>query len=372
MNRRILFAIHGPADPRTAVFFTVSKRAEFLRALGDEVDVVSPADFNAGKWPRVHPILLPLELAARKLGRYDAVIFHSYLAWAHAAKFFAVGRRPASIVAFHGLEPLYHAAVAAELARTNERLSGRFQLLHTTVLPKLLRLACRRADGVFCLNALEREFIVSNDWAEPGRVSVLPNGVGGHLLTAERTYEPVARRLLFTGQWLRAKGTRYLADAFASLARSDSDVELTCLGTAASADTVLRDFDPSLHGRIRVLPRVGPAELAAELGRADLFVFPSLSEGFSGALLEALASGLPVIATPAGAAPELLAHGVSGMVVPFADAAAIAAAAKSLLGDRARREAFGAAARCTAASYEWNAVNRSFADAVDRVVRRVA
>ena len=333
MSLRILFAIHGPADARTAVFLTVSKRADYLRGAGHHVDIVSPADFAVGTWSRLQPVLLPLELAARgRLRDYDVVVFHSYLAWAHAAAALGGRRRPAAIVAFHGLEPLYHAAVSGELARTGERVSGRFQLLHSTIVPKLLRLACRRADGVFCLNAQERSFLLANGWAEPARVSVLPNGVDAELLALPRCHRPLARRLLFTGQWLRAKGIGYLADAFTRIARSYPDVELTCVGTGAGSDVVFRDFDPALHGRLRVLPRVNRSELAAELARADVFLFPSLSEGFSGALLEAMASGLPVVATPAGAAPDLLQQDVTGLVVPFADAAALADAASAAAG----------------------------------------
>ncbi len=373
MSLRILFAIHGPADARTAVFLTVSKRADYLRGAGHHVDIVSPADFAVGTWSRLQPILLPLELATRgRLRDYDVVVFHSYLAWAHAAAALGGRRRPAAIVAFHGLEPLYHAAVSSELARTGERVSGRFQFLHSTIVPKLLRLACRRADGVFCLNAQERSFLLANGWAEPARVSVLPNGVDAELLAPPRCHRPLARRLIFTGQWLRAKGIRYLADAFTRIASRYPDVELTCVGTGAGSDVVFRDFDPALHGRLRVLPRVGRSELAAELARADVFLFPSLSEGFSGALLEAMASGLPVVATPAGAAPDLLQQDVTGIVVPFADAGALADAASALLDDRPRREALGAAARRIATTYEWDAVNAAFAAQIERVVAGIA
>ena len=118
-----------------------------------------------------------------------------------------------------------------------------------------------------------------------------------------RIYAARASRLLFTGQWLRAKGIRYLVHAFESLASRHPAIELTCLGTGARA---------TLCGAIRTIgaragagvARVNREELAEELNRADIFVFPSLSEGFSGALLEAMASALPVVATAAGAAAD--------------------------------------------------------------------
>jgi glycosyltransferase involved in cell wall biosynthesis len=363
MNMNVLFAIHGPADPATAVYSNASVRASYLRALGHTVDIVSPADFATGRWPRVQPLLLPISLASHELARYDVVVFHSYLAWAHQlrAPRRAPGRTPSTVVVFHGLEPLYHSAVRAELARTGERLSGRFGLLHETVMPHLLKLACRRADRVLCLNSREKSYLLANGWSTPDRVAMVPNGVSRRLLLQPRIHRPKATRILFTAQWLRAKGIRYLTQAFAAIAAQFPETELVCVGTGASAETVRGAFDPSVRERVTVLPRVNAAALAAELARADLFMFPSLSEGFSSALLEALASGLPVIATPAGAAPDLLTDGVNALLVPFADATALVQAASRLITDENLRRTLGAAARETAACYEWDVANRAFA-----------
>ena len=300
MSLRILFAIHGPADPRTGVYLTVSRRADALRARGHTVDIVTPADLPFGTWSRLQPLLLPIGLASRDLTRYDVVVFHSHLAWTHAL-FRARGRgQPATVVTFHGLEPLYHAALGAELARTGERLSRRFHLLHRVVVPRLLRLASRRADRVVCLNTQERDFVTTNGWADPARVVVLPNGVERELFVERTSYAARGQRLLFTGQWLRAKGITYLARAFEVVASTYPEAELTCVGTGAPAGTVLADFAAGVRDRVRVLPSVDRGGLSAALARADVFVFPSLSEGFSGALLEAMAAALPIVATPVG------------------------------------------------------------------------
>jgi glycosyltransferase involved in cell wall biosynthesis len=113
-----------------------------------------------------------------------------------------------------------------------------------------------------------------------------------------------------------------------------------------------------------VLPRVGRAELSQELARAEMFVFPSLSEGFGSALLEAMAAALPVVSTPVGGAPDLLVHGRNGSIVPCGDGTALAAAMSALLDDPARRRKFGEAAQATARGYVWDAVNARFADEI--------
>lgn len=362
MTKRVLFAIHGPADPATAVFNNVSHRARYLRALGHTVDVVTPADLPAGRWARIQPLLLPVALASHGLARYDVVIFHSYLGWAYLL---GAGRRngsgPATVIVFHGLEPLYLSAVRTELARTGERLSRRFEALHGRVVPRLLKLACRRADRVLCLNSREQSFLVSQRWAAPERVAVVSNGVSRGLLQRSRTYASRGARILCIAQWLRAKGIRYLTRAFEGIAAASPAAELVCVGTGASADTVREAFDPSVRIRVTVLPRVDADTIAEELARADLFVLPSLSEGSSGALLEALASGLPVVTTPAGVVPDMLTDGVNALIVPFADASALESAMRRLLSDEGLRRSLGTAARETAARCEWDAANREFA-----------
>jgi len=118
---------------------------------------------------------------------------------------------------------------------------------------------------------------------------------------------------------------------------------------------------------VSVLPRFTREQLVDELARADLFMFPSLSEGFSGALLEAMASGLPIVTTPAGAAPDLLTDGVNAVFAPFADAEVLAERAAALIPDRARRQALGAGARDTARQYTWQLSNEKLESEIMRV-----
>ena len=91
-----------------------------------------------------------------------------------------------------------------------------------------------------------------------------------------------------------------------------------------------------------------PPERDALLAEAGVFVLPSLSEGMPIALLEAMASGLPVVATKVGAVPDLLDDGVDGLLVEPGDPAALASALAGVVGDAERRVALGAAARARA------------------------
>jgi glycosyltransferase involved in cell wall biosynthesis len=368
MNMRVLFAIHGPADERTAVYRSVHHRVEGLRERGHEADLLAAGDLRGRGPARLDPLLLAPALSRRRLARYDAVVFHSHLGWAfHAARpWLDPERRVVTITSFHGLEPIYYQTLDRELARRGERLSTRYRLLHGHVVPRLLRFSCRQSDAVFCLNTPEAEYLTAHGWAAPERIYRLPNGVESECFM-DRAPAARVRRLLFVGQWLPAKGTRDLVEAFAALADS-ADLELACVGTGAPEARVLADFPEAVRGRVRVRPGVDRGALHAELAHADLFVFPSLSEGFSNALLEAMAAGLPIVATPVGAAVDLLRDGVNAAVVPAADPAALTARIESLLPHREVRGALGLAAQVTARDYETRRVDEQFVQQLMRVM----
>jgi len=368
VNMRVLFAIHSPADERTAVYRAVQHRVEALRERGHQADLLAAGDLRGRGPARLDPLLLAPALSRRRLARYDAVVFHSHLGWAfHAARpWLDPDRRVVTITSFHGLEPIYYAALARERARYGEQLSARFRLLHGHVVPRLLRFSCRQSDAVFCLNSNEAHYLTANGWAAPERIYRLTNGVESECFM-DRAPAARVRRLLFVGQWLPAKGTRDLVEAFTSLA-GRADLELACVGTGAPEAQVLADFPEAVRGRIRIRPRVDRSALHAELAHADLFVFPSLSEGFSNALLEAMAAGLPVVATPVGAAVDLLRDGVNAAVVPAADAPALTARIESLLPHADVREALGRAAQATAREYEMHRVDEHFVDRMMHVM----
>lgn len=359
---RILFVLHTPKDPRTAVFNHVAERAAHLASLGHEVEVLAPEDFPAlrHRHPRWLPLLFP-EAVARRLRRLrrrgavpDLVVFHSYTGWVHHLLGGGRGRPPGarSITQFHGLEPLHYRALVAEAARAGEPVSMRFRLFHGLLLPRLIGVSCRRSDHVLCLNRREQDEIVRRRWAAPARVTVLRNSVAAELFI-DRVESRQPRRLLFLGQWLDTKGVRYLARAFATLAAERPGLELVCLGTRMPAEVVAAGLATPVAARVMVVAEASREEVLAHLAAADLFVFPTLSEGSSLALLEAMAAGLAIVTTPVGAAPDLLVDGESVLFVRPADATAIVTAVSRLLDDAELCRRLGRAARRAAESSSW-------------------
>ncbi len=344
---RVLFILHTPRLPNTSVYQEYERRIAYLENAGHEAVVLTPQDFPGIR--RCHsrwlPLTYPFSVAwflLRKGRGYDLVSFHSYAGWVVnlLRRRVPAYRHLKTVTSFQGLEPLYYEALKAETEKTGRHLTLRFRLIHGSLLPQLMRLSCRRSDRVICLNQKEASYLTENRWADSSKIFILPHGASSIFFIC-REYREKARRLLFVGQWELRKGIRYLVETFCSLAYKDPELELWCVGTMRGPEQVLEAFPEEVHGRIVVHPRVDQQELLTVYQQADLFLFPTLFEGRSTALLEAMAAALPIVTTPTGAAPDLLEQEVNALLVAEADASALTAAVRRLIDDQPLRRRLG-------------------------------
>jgi glycosyltransferase involved in cell wall biosynthesis len=180
-------------------------------------------------------------------------------------------------------------------------------------------------------------------------------------------------RLLFLGSLTPRKGVLALVRAMAAVSSratltlvgpADRDLAYAAAVRAAIAGSPARD-------RIRVTGTLPDAGVAAALASHDLFVLPSLHEGFGIAIAEALAHGLGVIATTAGAIPEVVRDGREAILVPPGDERALAAALARAVDDAVLRAAMQAAAIVRARALpRWKDTQREFAEALRSAAER--
>jgi glycosyltransferase involved in cell wall biosynthesis len=198
------------------------------------------------------------------------------------------------------------------------------------------------------------------------RITVALPGSERRPAASRRKSETVA--LLAVGSLVRRKGYDVLLAALARL--QDLAWRLTIAGdrTRSPATAAALDADISrlgLDARIALAGAVSDAELEALHADADLFVLASRFEGYGMAFAAAIAHGLPVIGTTAGAIPETVPAG-AGVLVPPDDVDALAVALRRLIGDATERERLGAAARAAAAQLPtWRQSAELFARAVE-------
>lgn len=144
-----------------------------------------------------------------------------------------------------------------------------------------------------------------------------------------------------------AKGLNYLLEAIPQVQKHYPATRFTVYGAGELRQSLLDDADQlGLDGAsIFVGPFTSREELAQIMAQTDLFVLPSLLEGQPLALVEAMAYGCPIVATPVGGIPELIQDGVNGLLCPPKDAAGLAAKLCLLIADPVLRQQLGAAAR---------------------------
>jgi colanic acid/amylovoran biosynthesis glycosyltransferase len=158
--------------------------------------------------------------------------------------------------------------------------------------------------------------------------------------------------VLCVGTLHEVKGQRYLVEACRLLAEAGVDLTCTFVGDGPDRAALARRIQAAgLEGRIVLAGRRTRAELVEHLRAAHVLVAPSVPtsegkrEGIPVVLMEAMASGIPVVASGISGIPELVEEGVSGLLVPPRDPRAVADALGRLLDDAPLRQQLGAAGR---------------------------
>ncbi len=164
--------------------------------------------------------------------------------------------------------------------------------------------------------------------------------------------------VLWLGTVSLRKGIPYLLEAARQLQHKPVDVVVA--GAVQISDDAVRSAPPNVRFTGRVLRRDAPTVYRS----ADLFVLPTISDSFALTQVEAMAHGLPVIATPR--CGRVVTDGLDGRLVPPADATALAAAIAALADDRTTLQRMSAAARLKAATFTLDAYGRQLHDEVAR------
>jgi glycosyltransferase involved in cell wall biosynthesis len=169
-------------------------------------------------------------------------------------------------------------------------------------------------------------------------------------------------RILSVGRLIERKGQQHLIDATRLLCdRGQAGFEVVLAGTGDSeAALKAQVVQADLQDVVRFLGFVPREEMPNVYAAADVFVLPSFNEGMSVALLEAMASGLPVVVTPTGGTEELLDG--NGCLVPWADAAALAETLGKLIGSPELRAVQGRRSRELALRHTWPNTAQAYLD----------
>jgi len=200
------------------------------------------------------------------------------------------------------------------------------------------------ADAIAVPSAFAAETFTSRG-VPAEKLMINPYGVNLTKFTPPPARNHVRPRILFVGRVGLRKGVPDLLEAFAPLA---GQAELHLVGPIEPG------FQMPEAANVHVRGPVPMSQLPGEYAAADIFCLPSWEEGFALVLLQAMAMGLPVIASAATGVGDILTPGKDGEIVAAGDGPALTAALADLLGDADKRRAQGLAARARVADgFDW-------------------
>jgi glycosyltransferase involved in cell wall biosynthesis len=226
------------------------------------------------------------------------------------------------------------------------------------LLPALFRLSRRRAACTVAVSQASRDVLTNYYKLAPEHVRVVYNGVDLNEFAPDPAHPPTLRRelelrdtqplVLILARLAANKGHRFLFDAAPAVLEQFPKLHIVCAGSP-DEQTVLAQQVAALGLQQHVSFLGFRSDIANLLHSSDVFVLPSLAEGFARSIIEALAAGVPVVATRVGGAAEIITDGVNGLLVPPANPAALADALRRVLSlDAAAREQMQQAARASA------------------------
>ena len=255
---------------------------------------------------------------------------------------------------------LYHANYFGRLAAFRERIPAVCTIHNTYAHPKIHRRLinrwlARKTARIIAVSGPVREDIIRYDGVDPSKVVVIPNGVDPgrfdipltRVEARERLGIPAEHFIIGTvGRLEEQKGLRYLVDAVRMLRERGKNAFLLVAGSGREE---VRLREQATRGGIEdAVFFLGARRDVPDLYRAmDVFALSSLWEGGPITLLEAMASGLPVVATPVGFVPEVVRDGVNGFLVPARDPAMLGEALWRVREDPVRAAEIGREGRET-------------------------
>lgn len=221
-------------------------------------------------------------------------------------------------------------------------------------LAKLEEETAKNATLIVTISRYSLEKIQKHYGVEPSKVRIVPNGVDVEKFKPMENPAAVKQQfglgnepcVLFVGSLIPRKGLPFLVEAAKKIVKEQAGTKFLIVGDGPLKNQLADSLETAnLSGNFKFLGNIKEDALSAVYNCADVFVLPSIQEGQGIVLLEAQASGKPVVAFDVGGVNEAVQNGETGLLVKRGSTIELADALLKLLGDRALREKMGANGR---------------------------
>lgn len=375
---RILFAANVPRRREGGVAAIIHNLAGELQSRGDSVtclfyeDLLDPQKVSG----RFIDVIFSFRLSryiAKHRDEFDVVDLHAPAGFAYGLR-----RRwsrshgyPPYVMTLHGLEERRVRVMSRENQRGRAwHFAWKNRMWHGLYVMPRFRCSIRTADGAHAIardtwNLLQLKYDLLPECA-----AYIPHGVAPQFFCARSYDSRQPLKLLYVGTWLDQRGIYYLREALERLVSQLPGITMTFAGCGCP-DEAMRDFfGPRLASTIRVLPVAASGKMPEVFASYDVFLFPSLMEGMPNVVMEAMASGMPVITTETCGMPDVVEDGFNGLLIPPADAQAIEDAVLKLAASPELRKQLGEAAQQSMRRYTWERSARLLESLFRRVIAR--
>ena len=240
--------------------------------------------------------------------------------------------------------------------------SERFKFIYAILKP-LIKFIWKKSDAVVSNSQGLRDLALKTSSRQ--NVDIIFNGIDLNDFYPNESLRSRDKFIITIGatRITARKGTNYLIEALGILAPNNPNLLLRILGDGDEKNNLIELTKRlKLEKFVQFLGRVPREETSPYYQEASLFVLPSLNEGMSNAMLEALASGLPILATETGGTEELVENGVNGFIIKMKDAQDLAEKIEMILKDEGLRVQMGLASRKKAQEMSWTIVADKYYD----------
>lgn len=374
---RVLIAIGVHRQEEAGASGVALNHARELERLGHQVKCWFLEDVLTvpAKPTRIQALRFAAGVARRiskEPSRYDVVNIHAPWGCVYGLRRsrFRLAGSPPYVMTMQGSEERYVQAMRCEQRKGRaQNFAWKNRVWHRIYHQTMYDLSIKTADYGAVSNR-EGWIMAELKHGRPfGRISFVPNGTEERFFVAREFAEKVTPSLLYVGTWLDRKGIYYLAEAFDLMSLRRPGARLTVAGCSEAEDEVKKYFRPELRSQICVVPFVKRDDMPAIYLAHDIFVFPSLVEGMPLTLLEAMATGMPVVTTSSSGMADVVQDGVNGLLVPAANAESLAAAIQELCESVELRKRLGLEAQSSMRRYTWKQVTQKLEAILTLAVR---
>lgn len=380
---KILMSIHEKFLENSGSAGSTYRLGQEYRKLGHEVSFFSMDDLPRYLSPYWARILFPEYVAAHIAKRIrqsgldvvDCSLGDGWV-WSKVAQLQRQSK-PLVVSRSHGLNHLEHLWSLEEVRQGRLQLSRIYPLYRGSIQLWEVASSLKDADLAFLLNQKEAIYAVEHLKVASHKVCVVANGIPESFIGlpfvpgSNRSDQTI--RIAQVGTYIQRKGIEYSVPALRNILKRFPNVEVSFFGTGfpeleKPEAVVYADFEPGLHSRIRVVPFYEHETLPELLNGHQIKLFPTLSEGFGKALVEAMACGLVPVTTNTDGPMEIIKDGHDALVVPTRDSNAIERAIESLLLDVHKLEKLRKNAYQTAQAYSWTKIAKHRLEMYEREI----